>query len=171
MYVAKEGRGIMADKDEAAAERQLVVFSLAGEAYGVDIEAVREIIRMEEITQVPNAPEFVEGVINLRGMVCPVLDLRKRLGVDVSETTNESRIVVVEIDGEQVGLIVDEVTEVLRIGSESVEAASDVIAAGGDDLVEAIVSVDDRMILLMDLRAALSSKKDADAAQVEAAAA
>ena len=118
MYVAKEGRGIMADKDEAAAERQLVVFSLAGEAYGVDIEAVREIIRMEEITQVPNAPEFVEGVINLRGMVCPVLDLRKRLGVDVSETTNESRIVVVEIDGEQVGLIVDEVTQVLRIGSE-----------------------------------------------------
>lgn len=161
----------MADKDEATAERQLVVFSLAGEAYGVDIEAVREIIRMEEITQVPNAPEFVEGVINLRGMVCPVLDLRKRLGVDVSETTNESRIVVVEIDGEQVGLIVDEVTQVLRIGSESVEAASDVIAAGGDDLVEAIVSVDDRMILLMDLRAALSSKKDADAAQVEAAAA
>ena len=161
----------MADKDEATAERQRVVVSLADEAYGVDIEAVREIIRMEEITQVPNAPEFVEGVINLRGMVCPVLDLRKRLGVDVSETTNESRIVVVEIDGEQVGLIVDEVTQVLRIGSESVEAASDVIAAGGDDLVEAIVSVDDRMILLMDLRAALSSKKDADAAQVEAAAA
>lgn len=160
----------MADTGETAAERQLVVFSLAGETYGVEIDTVREIILMAEITQVPNTPDYVEGVINLRGKVCPVLDLRKCFEIEASEPTNESRIVVVEIDGEDVGVIVDAVTEVLNIGGDCVGLASDVIATGDDSLVEEIANVDDRLILLVDLKTALSSR-DADCAQVEAAAA
>jgi hypothetical protein len=83
----------MADQGE---ERQLVVFDLAGEVYGVNIETVREIIRMQTVTYVPDAPEFVGGVINLRGRVIPVVDLRKRFALNVSEATEESRVVVVD---------------------------------------------------------------------------
>ena len=83
----------MADQ---GAERQLVVFDLAGEVYGVNIETVREIIRMQTVTYVPDAPKFVEGVINLRGRVIPVVDLRKRFSLTQSEATEESRVVVVD---------------------------------------------------------------------------
>ena len=108
-------------------ERQLVVFDLAAESYGVDIGTVREIIRVQEITHVPNAPDFVEGVINLRGKVIPVVDLRKRFGLEVGEQTAESRIVVVDIAGEDIGVMVDAVAEVLRISGDSVEAAASII--------------------------------------------
>ena len=161
----------MADKDEAAAERQLVVFSLGGEAYGVDVGTVREIIRMAEITHVSNAPDFVEGVINLRGKVCPVIELRKRFDIEVSDATEESRIVVIEIDGEDVGVIVDAVTEVLRIGDDCVEPASEVIVAGDAGLVEEIVNLDDRLILLVDLKAVLGGENIAGLTRVENAAA
>ena len=161
----------MADKDEGAGERQLVVFSLAGEAYGVDVSTVSEIIRMEEITHVPNAPDYVEGVINLRGKVCPVIELRKRFDIELSDATNETRIVVVEIDGEDVGVIVDAVTEVLRISGDCVEPASEVIVTGQTGLVKEIVNLDDRLILLVDLRTALSDANTAGLTQMEAAAA
>ncbi len=84
---------------EQGVERQLVVFDLAGEVYGVSIETVREIIRMQAVTYVPDAPDFVEGVINLRGRVIPVVDVRKRFGLTVTEATAESRVVVVDIGG------------------------------------------------------------------------
>ncbi len=162
----------MADKESAAAaERQLVVFSLACDVYGVDIAAVVEIIRMQEITRVPNAPEFVEGVINLRGKICPVIDLRRRFGVHVSETTDESRIVVVEADGDDVGMIVDAVTEVLKIDGACVEPPSEVIASEDASLVEGIANLGERLILLMDLRTALSREDRGAAPLAEAAAA
>ncbi len=101
-------------------ERQLVIFDLADEAYGVNIETVREIIRMQEITQVPRTPDYVEGVINLRGKVIPVIDMRKRFGFPVAEHTKDTRIVVIDIDGNDIGATVDAVTEVLRLGAESI---------------------------------------------------
>ena len=105
-------------------EQQLVVFDLSTEAYGVDIGAVREIIRLQDITRVPRTPEFVEGVINLRGKVIPVVDLRKRFGLPAEDESKENRIVVVDIGAQDIGVIVDAVTE------ENLAACSDLVSQG-----------------------------------------
>ena len=139
------------------AEKQLVVFDLAEEGYGVDISSVREIIRMQEITRVPRAPEFVEGVINLRGKVIPVVDLRKRFGFPDSDATKDTRIVVVDIAGQDIGVVVDAVTEVLRIGADAVEPPSSVITTADSDYLLGIAKLETRLIILLDLEQALSA--------------
>jgi purine-binding chemotaxis protein CheW len=153
----------MADTNSAMSEIQLVVFDLASEHYGVDISDVREIMRMQNITKVPGAVSYVEGVINLRGKVLPVLDLRKRLGLKVAEQTEESRIVVVDIADGEVGVIVDAVTEVLRVPNASIEPPSSMVAQGNSDYLRGIAKLTDRLIILLDLNKLLSSKIDADA--------
>ncbi len=147
----------MADNNSVALdERQLVIFDLAAESYGVDINAVQGIIRMQTITRVPRTPEFVEGVINLRGEVIPVVDLRKRFGLTATEETKDSRIVVVYIGGQQVGMIVDAVTEVLRIQADSIEPPSSVITSADSAYLMGIAKLEDRLITLLDLEQALS---------------
>ncbi len=146
----------MAEQTDALTETQLVVFDLAAEYYGVDIGDVREIIRMQTITRVPGAPLFVEGVINLRGRVVPVVDLRKRLNLQVGEQTKESRIVVVDIDGRDVGVIVDGVTEVLRIPLSSIEPASSMITNVESDYLRGIAKLETKLIILLDLNKVLS---------------
>ena len=96
-------------------ENQLVVFKLVNEYYGIDIAAVESIIKLQPITAVPHAPFFVEGVINLRGAILPVIDLRKRFGLLTVEPTKDTRIVIVEINNVMAGMVVDAVTEVLRL--------------------------------------------------------
>ena len=111
----------MAKESRTLGEEQLVVFTLANETYGVDISTVNEIIRMQEITEVPMTPDFVEGVINLRGRIVPVIDLRKRFNLEMAEVTQSSRIIVVELNDITVGMIVDSVSEVLRLPKENTE--------------------------------------------------
>lgn len=152
----------MADNDKAMSEIQLVVFDLASEHYGVDISDVREIMRMQNITKVPGAVSYVEGVINLRGKVLPVLDLRKRLGLKAAEQSEESRIVVVDIADGAVGVIVDAVTEVLHVPNSSIEPPSSMVARGNSDYLRGIAKLTDRLIILLDLNKLLSSKADAD---------
>lgn len=152
----------MADSGNSMNEIQLVVFDLASEHYGVDISDVREIMRMQNITKVPGAVSYVEGVINLRGKVLPVLDLRKRLGLKVAEQTAESRIVVVDIADGEVGVIVDAVTEVLRVPNSAIEPPSSMVAQGNSDYLRGIAKLTDRLIILLDLNKLLSSKADAD---------
>ncbi|MGY8880696.1 MAG: chemotaxis protein CheW, partial [Dehalococcoidia bacterium] len=123
----------MSDNTGSLEERQLVVFDLNEEAYGVDISAVREIIRMQEITRVPRAPEFIEGVINLRGKVIPVVDLRARFSMTGTVRTEEHRIVVV-----------DAVTEVSRIPSSSIEPPSAVITTNDSEYLTGIVKTDEK---------------------------
>ena len=137
-------------------ERQLVVFDLSAESYGVDIGAVREIIRLQEITKVPRTPEFVEGVINLRGGVIPVIDLRKRFELTLAEETSDNRIVVVDISGQNIGVVVDAVTEVLRINSDLIEPPSSVITTAESEYLLGIAKLDDRLIILLDLNQVLS---------------
>ncbi len=141
----------------AESETQLVVFDLAAEFYGVDIGDVREIIRMQAITRVPGAPPFVEGVINLRGRVVPVVDLRKRLDLQVNDETKESRVVVVDIAGRDVGVIVDGVTEVLRIPLSSVEPPSSMITNADSDFLRGIARLEDKLIILLDLGKVLAT--------------
>ena len=137
-------------------EQQLVVFDLSTEAYGVDIGAVREIIRLQDITKVPRTPEFVEGVINLRGKVIPVVDLRKRFGLPAGEESKENRIVVVDIGAQDIGVIVDAVTEVLRIDTGSVEPPSSVITTADSEYLLGIAKLDSRLIILLDLEQVLT---------------
>jgi purine-binding chemotaxis protein CheW len=107
---------------------QLVSFDLNGEEYGVDILKVQEIIRMLAITKVPRLPEFVEGVINLRGKVIPVISLRKRFGFEAKDVDKRSRTVVVDIDGKIIGVVVDSVSEVLRLPVDTLEPPPAVVA-------------------------------------------
>lgn len=116
---ATERRGIGADEEE-----QVVVFRLAGEEYGVPIEAVQEIVRVpEELTRVPKTADFIEGVVNLRGTVLPVVDQRRRFALPAQERNDRQRIMVLQIAGLRTGFIVDQVSEVLKIGSPAIEAA------------------------------------------------
>jgi purine-binding chemotaxis protein CheW len=141
-------------------EKHLVLFTIAGEKYAVDINSVYEIIRMQPVTRIPKAPFFVEGIINLRGKVVPIVDMRKRLGLGDIEQTKESRIMVVDSNGESVGIIVDAVTEVLRIPADAVEPPSNIIITTASDYMLGIAKRDGDMIVLLDLNRVLS-KEDA----------
>ncbi|NQW17514.1 MAG: chemotaxis protein CheW [Chloroflexi bacterium] len=156
--------------EAGTAEQQLVVFDLSGEAYGISIESVREIIRLQEITQVPRTPEFVEGVINLRGKVIPVVDLRKRFGLQERDRDSDNRIVNVDIGGHEIGMVVDAVTEVLRISSGSVEPPSNVITTADSGYLRGIAKLDNRLIILLDLEQVLSTDEQAEIGEVALAA-
>jgi len=143
-------------KVKTSSETQLVVFALASEYYGVDIGDVREIIRMQNITRVPGAPPFVEGVINLRGKVVPVVDLRKRLQLKVGDQTKDSRIVVIDLQGKDMGVIVDGVNEVLRIQLSAVEPPSSLVTNAESDYLRGIAKLENKMIILLDLSKVLS---------------
>lgn len=138
-----------------ASELQLVVFRLAGELYGTDISGVSEIIRMQSVTRLPRTPEFIEGMISVRGAVYPVIDLRKRFDVAVGESTDESRIVLIEIGGHSVGVIVDAVVQVLRVSSDKVTPLSALLPGSGAEFVEGILNEDERLIIVVDLEVAL----------------
>lgn len=142
-------------EEERAGERQIVVFELAGETCGMDIGAVREIIRMPEVTHLPDAPDYVEGVANLRGNVIPVIDLRARLGLEATAPTKETRVVVVDGAEGDAGVIVDAVTEVLRLPADAVEGA----ASGGKvgSHVEGVANLGERLVILLNMRAVLSA--------------
>lgn len=152
-------------------EKQLVVLNLSAEAYGVDIGSVREIIRMQDITRVPRTPSFVEGVINLRGKVIPVVNLRERFCLPAAEQSKDSRIVVVDTGGQDIGMIVDSVTEVLRVPSSVVEPVSNVLVTSAAEYLTGIAKLKDRLIILLDLNQVLSqSEKSSLAGKVPAAA-
>ncbi|AGC50602.1 chemotaxis protein CheW [Lawsonia intracellularis] len=130
---------------------QLVTFKIAGEEFGVDILKVQEIIRMMPITKVPNAPLFVEGVINLRGKVIPVIDMRKRFGMPSSAHDSQTRIKVMDLQGQVVGFVVDAVSEVLRIKESTVEPPPPVVAGVGSEYMRGVGKLQDRLLILLDL--------------------
>ena len=135
---------------------QLVTFSLDQEEFGVDILKVQEIIRMMEITKVPKSPEFVEGVINLRGKVIPVIDLRSRFGLDSHAYDKDTRIMVIDINKVIVGFVVDAVSEVLRITADTVEPPPPVVAGIESDYISGVGKLKDRLLILLDLDRLLS---------------
>lgn len=142
-----------------AQELQLVAFQLGEESYGVDIAQVQEIIRMQPVTKVPGAPTFVEGVINLRGRVIPVLDLRKRFNLPARRDTKDTRIVVVEVPPHTVGMIVDAVDEVLRINEEKVEPPSPFIASIDTEYLKGVGKLEGKLLILLDLAKVLSKEE------------
>ena len=135
---------------------QLVSFVLGNEEFGVDISCVREINRMLQITKVPNAPGYVEGVINLRGRVIPVIDLRQKLGMLRKEHDNNTRIIVVEVNNKTVGFVVDAVNEVLRIPGNITEAPPEIAAGINSEFIKSVGKLEDRLLILLDLEKILS---------------
>lgn len=135
---------------------QLVSFSIADEEYCVDILRVQEINRMSDITRVPNAPDYVEGVINLRGKVIPIIDLRKRIGMPTIAQDKDTRIIVVEVDSKVIGFIVDKVNEVLRINRSITEPPPPMATAIDSEYITAIGKLHERLLILLDLEKILS---------------
>ncbi|MBE3573327.1 MAG: chemotaxis protein CheW [Moorella humiferrea] len=142
-----------------AAEVQLVVFQLAGETYGVDINYVQEIIRMQNITPIPRTPAFIEGVINLRGRIIPVIDLHKRFHLPQGEVTNNTRIMVVEMGRVTVGMIVDSVSEVLRLPVASIEPPPSMISGIDVAYLKGVGKWNERLIILLDLERVLQESE------------
>ena len=140
-------------------ELQLVIFQLADELYGVNIHSVESIIKLQTITTVPHAPPFVEGVTNLRGVVLPIIDLRKRFGLEHRGETSETRIVVLEVEGMQVGMVVDGVKEVLTINEESVAPPSPIVSGIDTAFITGIAKVADDLIILLDLTKVLNAQE------------
>lgn len=145
---AQRGAGGAAESDE----RQLVTFKVAGEEFAVDIMQVQEIVRLGRVTKVPHVPEFVEGVVNLRGQVLPVIDLRKRVHLDRKEYSDATRVVVVDLGGSKTGIIVDAVSEVMRVRARDLEPAPPMVRSRyGDHIIEGVGKLNrgDRMFLLL----------------------
>lgn len=130
---------------------QLVSFKLGEEEFAVDILIVSEIIRLVQITPVPHAPHFIEGVINLRGRVLPVVGLRKRFHMPEVEQTEQTRIIVMMWENQLVGFLVDSVSEVLRIPTNTVENAPPVVAGVGAEYIEGVGKLDDRLLILLNM--------------------
>jgi purine-binding chemotaxis protein CheW len=130
---------------------QVVGFRIGNETFGVRIASVREIVRVPEITAVPSAPETVEGVINLRGKIIPVMDLRKRFGQTEIQADKKNRILVVELNNKLVGLIVNAASEVLKIAPSEIEAPGNLFAEGESGYVTGVGKLKGRLIILLDI--------------------
>ena len=131
---------------------QLVTFGLGNEEFAVDILKVREINKPREITKIPNAPHYMEGVINLRGRVIPVINLRNNFGLPHQENDSGTRIMIMDMQGLTIGVVVDYVSEVLRISPDIVESAPAMIKEkDSNDFIRGIAKMDDRLIILVDM--------------------
>ncbi|MCI4626369.1 MAG: chemotaxis protein CheW [Candidatus Magnetoovum sp. WYHC-5] len=139
---------------------QLVTFTLGSEEYAIDILRVQEINRMSSITMVPNSPQYVEGVINLRGKVIPVINLRKKFEIPEKESDSSSRIMILEIRGATIGIIVDSVSEVLRVASNIVEPPPPMSTNIAADFIKGIAKLEDRLIILLDIDKLISNSEE-----------
>lgn len=132
---------------------QLVSFMLADEEYGVEVLKVREIIRMPTITKMPNAPQHVEGIINLRGKVIPIISMRKRFGLMESENSSHTRIIIMDVAGALTGFIVDAVSEVIRIHSSEIQPPPSMVMSGGigQEFITGVFNHAERLLIIMDV--------------------
>jgi purine-binding chemotaxis protein CheW len=134
-----------------AKDLQIVGFRIGRETFGLPIALVREIVRVPEITAVPNAPDYIEGVVNLRGRIIPVVDLRKRFGQKQIESNKKNRVVVVELEGRLLGLIVNSASEVMKIPPADIEAPHNVFQEGELNYITGVGKLKGRLVILLDL--------------------
>lgn len=146
-------------KAASSTVNQYVTFILDGEEYAIDIMCVQEIIRLSTVTKVPRMPEFVEGVINLRGKVIPVIDLRSKFGLAKSESDKNSRIVVAEVSEKITGLIVDSVSQVISISDQDIEPAPSMGTNVNSEYIFGMGKVGERLIILLDIDKILSESE------------
>ena len=151
------------EKEFSSKEMQLVIFKIGKEEFGVPISEVREIVRLIPITPVPRAPDFVEGVVNLRGQILAIIDLAKRLNLAPSPRSDKSRIIVVEFEGNIIGMIVDEVMEVLRLSSDNIDKAPELITTEiHEEYLKGVGKFGERLLILIDLARVFSPEEVED---------
>ena len=136
---------------------QLVSFKIGQEEFGINILAVQEIIKIIDITTVPNASDYIAGVINLRGRIIPIVHLRKRLHMPIIETDKNTRIIVVEISDKTIGFVVDEVQEVLRISTDITEKPPELVASVDSEYITAVAKLENKLLILLDLEKTLAN--------------
>ncbi|NLT93930.1 MAG: chemotaxis protein CheW [Clostridia bacterium] len=132
-------------------ERQSVIFKIDNVEYGIDILQVNEIVKMQSITKIPNTPKYVEGITNLRGNVIPIINLRTKFNLPSKENDAETRVIVVKIRNKPLGIVVDEVAEVISIDEEKIDKASAISNQINDEFVSGVAKLEDRLIILLDL--------------------
>lgn len=147
----------MAESNIVEQEEQLVVFSLFDEEFGLDIKQVREIIKLPSITKLPHVSSFIEGVTNIRGDIIPVISLRKRFSIADIEASITTRVIIVDLDNSQVGLIVDAVTEVLRLPQSAIEPPPRSVAGLKAEYLKGVGKIDDRLIILLEVNKILTT--------------
>ena len=142
------------------AESQYVVFSLDKEEFGIDIMDVKEIIPYQESIQIPNSPYFIEGVINYRGNVIPIINLRKRFKLEEGDITKETRIIVISLEEKEIGFIVDEASQTLRLDEDQIDPTPDVISDIDRRYIIGVGKIDEsRLLILLNLEKVLSDKE------------
>ena len=147
---------------------QLVICQLSNEEFGIEISRVKEIIRIPSITKIPQVPSYVEGVINLRGSIIPIIHLATKFNLAHEEMSDDSRIMVVEIGNMVAGMVVDAVTEVLRISSENIESAPEIITSKiTERYIQGVGKIDDRLLILLDIGKIFTMEQKKQICQLE----
>jgi len=143
--------GVQNSLAATADSMQLVSFKMGEETYGIEITKIREIILMGQITRVPETPHYIKGLINLRSTVIPVIDLRARFGLAEGELTDESRIMVLNVGDRTIGIVVDAVSEVLRVAGDQISPAPHTVASLGNEYMTGLVRLEEQLLILLDV--------------------
>jgi len=138
---------------------QIVSFTVDELLFGLEILHIQEIIRFTEITKIPNSPLFVEGVVNLRGKVIPVIDLRKKMSMPLNDYGTTSRIIISEVDNTTVGYIVDSVNEVMYVDADNLETPPDIALSINSDFIQSIAKLEDKLLIMLDIGNVLTKKE------------
>ncbi|MBU5437485.1 chemotaxis protein CheW [Tissierella sp. MSJ-40] len=142
------------------AENQYVVFKLGKEEFGIDIMNVKEIVPHQDSIQIPNTPSFIEGIINFRGSVIPIINLKKRFKLDYDEITKDTRIIVITLEEKQIGFIVDEASQTVRLDDDQIDEAPDIISGVDRRYITGVGKLDEkRLLILIDLEKVLSDNE------------
>jgi purine-binding chemotaxis protein CheW len=146
---------------------QLISFVVGGEDYGIDIQRVKEVIRIREITKLPKCPVFVKGVINLRGDVIPIIDLREKFGLPHEEYTDMTRVIVVEVDEKSIGMVVDSVSHVIRLSEDEIEPPPPLIGGLSSEFIRGVGKLGENLIILLDIDSILTTEEKLELEQME----
>jgi purine-binding chemotaxis protein CheW len=143
-------------RGEAGELRQFISFSVGDEEYGLELLRVKEVIRVREITWLPKAPSFVKGIINLRGDVIPIIDLRDKFGLEAKENTAMTRVIVVEVEGRLMGMVVDSASQVVRIPADQIDPPPPVLGGLSQEFITGVGKLEDKLIILLNADAILT---------------
>ncbi|MFD2171336.1 chemotaxis protein CheW [Tumebacillus lipolyticus] len=149
----------MLERKDIVEESKVIIFSLVDEEYGVEVAQVRSIEKMQNITRVPRTPDFVKGVINLRGVVTPVIDLKTRFSLGKEEYTESTRIIIVAVEDMEVGLIVDAANDVIDIPVNSIEQPPAVVGGIKASYLRGVAKLDNRLLIMLNLDKVLSNEE------------
>ena len=145
---------------------QLISFIVGEEEYGLDILRVKEVIRLREITRLPRAPSFVKGIINLRGDVIPIIDLRDKFGLERQDFTAMTRVIVVDVDGRLIGMVVDAASQVVRVPADQIEPPPPIVGGLSVEFIKGVGKLDERLIILLNIDRILSTQEKVELARL-----